>query len=83
MKEKKVFKSVKVRKTEVVDKEANIAWTDGQEADIKQRSDRNYWLNEVPKLVNSGTYSRETMIEKGWIIVNEKGRTEINKNGYS
>jgi hypothetical protein len=82
-KPKKKFFPVSVRKTEVVDKYTNVSRIENQEKDLKIRSDRNYWLNVVPGLVNSGTYSKETMVEKKWIVVNEKGETVINTNGYS
>jgi len=57
---------------EVVDKYVNRVWQDGQQESIKVRRDKYYWSVEVPRMVNSGTYSVETMFENNWVYFNEK-----------
>ncbi len=51
--------------TEVVDEYTGTVWKEDQQELIKQRKDEYYWSIEVPRLVNSGTYSIETMVEMG------------------
>jgi hypothetical protein len=63
---------------EVVDKNTGITWTDGQQEMIKDRKDEYYWTIEVPRFVNSGTYSLETMLENQWITVDDAGKIHIN-----
>lgn len=58
--------------TEVVDKHVNRVWQDGQQESIKARRDKYYWSVEVPRMVNSGIYSIETMLENQWVYFNEK-----------
>jgi len=45
---------------------------------MHNRSDNYFWSVEVPRLVNTGTYSIETMIENDWISVDDKGNIQIN-----
>ena len=59
--------------TEVVDKYRNIKHKQDQKEILEKRRSKNYWQNEVPKLVRSGTYCEQTMFEQGWIYRNEKG----------
>jgi hypothetical protein len=63
--------------TEVVDKYTGIKQRTDQSLDIKQRKDEYYWTVEVPRLVNSGTYSVETMLENGWIIIDDNHQIKI------
>ena len=63
---------------EVIDHYTGVSWVDDQEAKIKQRKDKYYWEIEVPRMVNSGTYSIETMLEMGWVYLNEKEEVCIN-----
>lgn len=54
-----------------------------QEEDIKKKlEDRRteyFWDVEVPRLVESGTYSIETCLENGWLVYNEKGELVLGK----
>jgi len=59
--------------TETVDKMLNRKQTDDYSSSLKERKLDFYWQVEVPKMVNSGIYSIETMLEQGWIYYNEKG----------
>ena len=63
---------------EVVDKNTGITWTDGQQDMVKDRKDEYYWTVEVPRFVNSGTYSLETMLENQWIYVDDAGKIHTN-----
>lgn len=40
---------------------------------IRDRKSLYYWKHEVPKLVSSGVYSLETMLENQWVYYDEKG----------
>jgi len=57
--------------TEVVDKYMGIVWKEGQRELVKERHDEYYWSVEVPRLVNSGTYSLETMLQNGWVWIDD------------
>lgn len=62
-----------VRNTETVDKITNKKHIANQKEIVKERKLDYYWEVEVPNMVNSGTYSIETMLEQGWVYHNEKG----------
>lgn len=64
--------------TEVVDKYTGITHIDGQKDIISERKEEYYWTVEVPRMVNSGTYSLETMLENGWIWVDDAGKINVN-----
>ena len=64
---------------EVMDKNTGITHIDGQQEMIKDRKDEYYWTVEVPRFVNSGTYSLETMLENQWITVDDAGKIHVNK----
>jgi hypothetical protein len=66
---------VQVRET--VDKNHNVTWIQDQEKILQDRKQEYYWSIEVPKMVHSGVYSRETMLENGWIYVNDKEEVVI------
>lgn len=63
---------------ETVDEYTGITWKDGQRDAIKERKDKYYWEVEVPRMVNSGTYSIETMLEMGWVYFNDKDEMCVN-----
>lgn len=65
------------RTTETVDKLLNRKHIVDQPNAMKERKLDYYWEFEVPKLVDSGIYSVETMLEQGWIFYNEKGELVI------
>src|SRR5690606_3461972 len=58
--------------TEVVDKYTGTTWKQDQKDILKERRDEYYWTVEVPRLVNSGIYSIETMLENGWVYFDDK-----------
>jgi len=60
------------------DKDSACRWIDDQPAVIQSRKEQFYWSVEVPRMVNSGTFSIETMLDNGWITVSEEGNMIIN-----
>ena len=62
-----------LKNTEVVDKFTNRKHMVDQKEVLDERKADYYWEVEVPKMVNSGTYSLDTMLEQNWVYYNEKG----------
>lgn len=63
---------------EVINKHTGTTWADGQQESIKVRRDKYYWEQEVPRMVRSGTYGIDTMLENGWVYFNDKDEMCIN-----
>lgn len=63
---------------ETVDKLFNLQQRPDQRELVKQRRDEYYWSVEVPRMVNSGTYTVETMLEMGWIYFDDRKQMHIN-----
>jgi hypothetical protein len=63
---------------ETVDPYTNTQWSEDHKATVQQRNQDFFWRYEVPRLVDSGIYSVETMLENGWITMTEKGDFVIN-----
>lgn len=61
-----------LKTTEVVDKYTNKKHVADQKQLLTERKLDYYWEKLVPEMVNSGTYSIETMLEKGWVYYDEK-----------
>jgi len=61
-----------LKNTETVDKFTNKKHIDDQQSIISERKADYYWEVEVPKLVNSGVYGLDTMLEQGWVYYDEK-----------
>lgn len=61
---------VEVRET--VD-EFGHTWKKDQTKLIEDRKREHYWKHEVPKMVESGIYELETMLENGWVYYDDKG----------
>ena len=62
---------------ETVDKFFNVQLPQDHKEQIRERSDEYYWSVEVPRLVNSGKYSLETMLEMGWVYFDEKNQLQV------
>lgn len=62
---------------ETVDKDRNIKWLDNHKDIVDDRRSIHYWKVEVPKLVNSGVYSLETMLENKWVYYDDKGQLQV------
>ncbi len=63
---------------ETINKVTGHTWIADQEEIVKDRKDEYFWSVEVPRLVNSGTYSLQTMLEQGWISVDDAGKIHTN-----
>lgn len=62
---------------ETVDKLTNKKWVNNQKDIIQDRRDVQYWKIEVPKLVSSGIYEMETMLEMNWVYFDDKKQLHI------
>ena len=62
---------------ETIDSYSGIVQPANQQETVQKRSDEYYWTVEVPRLVNSGTYSLETMLEMGWVTLDDKKQIRI------
>ena len=60
------------------DKESGRQWLEDQEQILRARKEKYYWEVEVPRLVASGTYSVETMLQNGWIYLSDDGAVHVN-----
>lgn len=65
-------------KDETIDKYFGTKQRPDQRDLVEQRRDEFYWTVEVPRMVNSGTYTVETMLEMGWVYIDDKGQIQIN-----
>ena len=66
-----IIKSPKV--TEVIDKYSNKKHVEDQKSKLQERKLDYYWKHEVPKMVDSGVYALDTMLEQDWVYYDEKG----------
>lgn len=67
------------RVTETVDPYLNIRQEDNQKKQLEDRRSQYFWDVEVPRMVESGTYSLETCLQEGWLVHNEKGELVLGK----
>lgn len=63
--------------TEVIDKYTGTTWMKDQREEIKSRHDHYYWSVEVPRMVQSGTYSVETMLDNKWIWIDDNNQIRV------
>ena len=61
---------------ETVDTYVGTKWKQDQKDLVKERKADYFWEIEVPKKVNSGIYSLQTMLENGWVYVDDKGKLQ-------
>jgi hypothetical protein len=66
--------SGRVQVNETVDKYRNVKHKQDQKKVINDRKVTHYWTIEVPKMVASGIYELETMLEMNWVYYNEQGK---------
>lgn len=57
---------------ELHDKYSNKSLVQNHKEIINERKVDYYWAVEVPKMVDSGTYELDTMLEKEWVYYDEK-----------
>ena len=62
---------------ETIDPAIGTTWIDGQKEAVKERHDSYFWTVEVPRMVQSGVYSIETMLEQGWIWFDDDKKMHI------
>jgi hypothetical protein len=62
---------------ETVNAGTGVRWKQDQPDMIKQRHDEYFWSHEVPRLVASGTYSVQTMVEQGWIWFDDNKQMQV------
>ena len=75
---KRLFPNLGSQKvTEVVDPFLNIRHEDDQKKQLENRRIEHFWSVEVPRFVDSGVYSIETMLSEGWVVYNEKGELVV------
>lgn len=65
------------------DKESGRKWIEDQPEILKARKEKFFWEVEVPRLVASGTYTIETMVENGWISISDDGKIVVNTKPVS
>lgn len=65
--------------TEVVDPFLNVRQEDDHKKKLEDRRVEYFWEVEVPRMVESGVYSTETMLSEGWLVYNEKGELVLGK----
>ena len=77
---KRLFPNIGSKKvTEVVDPFLNVRQEEDHKKQLEDRRTEYFWEVEVPRFVQSGVYSMETMLAEGWLVYNEKGELEIGK----
>ena len=57
---------------ETINQYTGVQHKQDQKEMLAERKANYFWEVEVPRMVNSGTYSLETMLENGWVYLNEK-----------
>lgn len=63
---------------EVPDKHSGKKLLENNAEELRARKERFFWEVEVPRLVQSGTYSMETMVANGWITMLEDKTFVVN-----
>lgn len=77
---KRLFPNIGSQKvTETVDPFLNIRYEEDQRKQLENRRIEHFWEVEVPRFVQSGIYSMETMLAEGWLVYNEKNELVIGK----
>jgi hypothetical protein len=66
--------SGKSQVNETVDSHMGVKWQEDHEKTLTDRKRTYFWSVEVPRMVNSGVYSIETMLENRWVYYDEKGQ---------
>jgi hypothetical protein len=79
-KAKRLFPNIGSKKvTETVDSFTNIRHEEDNRKNIENRRLEHFWSVEVPRFVQSGIYSTETMLAEGWIVYDEKQELVVAK----
>ena len=68
---------------ETADKQSNRKWLEDHEQILKSRKEKYFWSVEVPRMVASGVYTVETMVENGWISLDDNNKIIVNTKPVS
>ena len=60
--------------SEIVDPHTGVKWGDNHIKEMDDRKRTYFWEVEVPRMVNSGVYSLETMLENRWVYFDDHGK---------
>lgn len=63
---------------EMPDKDSGKQWIDDQPGVLRARKEKYFWEVEVPRMVASGVYTIETMLENGWVTLDDNNHLVIN-----
>ena len=61
-----------IQTNELVDKYSNKSLVADHKEILNERKQDYYWSVEVPKMVESGIYELDTMLEREWVYYDEK-----------
>jgi len=64
--------------TEVINKYTGQVQKQDQSIMVQERRAKYYWSVEVPRMVNSGIYGVDTMLQQGWIWFDDKKQMQVN-----
>lgn len=70
----------KVEVKELIDSHQGVSWKEDQQKLVKDRKRTYFWEIEVPRMVASGIYSLETMLENKWVYYDDKGNLVTRTN---
>ena len=65
--------------TETVDSFLNIRQEEDHKKKLEERRTRYFWDIEVPRMIESGTYSIATCLQEGWLVYDERGKLVLGK----
>ena len=63
--------------TEIVNNITGQTQKKDQSIMVKDRHDKYYWSIEVPRMVNSGVYGLDTMLQNGWVWFDDNKQMHI------
>jgi len=59
------------------DKQSGKLWLDDHAQVMKDRKENYYWAVLVPRMVQSGVYSMETILQNGWAWIDDAGHMHV------
>src|SRR5580698_7289319 len=61
---------------ETINAHTGTTWRKDQKEILAARQESYLWEVEIPRKVASGTYTLETMLEQGWVYVDDDGKIQ-------
>jgi len=61
---------------ETVNEYTGTTWRKDQKEILNERQQNYLWEVEIPRKVASGVYSTETMLEMGWVYIDDDGKIQ-------